>query len=264
MDMRALLPVALTALVACTPTPNDMRPEAHAASPPAAVDDTQLARFHWRLQEALDGNGQTLSALLEGDDPAIQIDFREGRVAVSNICNRMGGSFFVAADRLQIDQLVTTRMLCAEPTRMAREEAIGDFLRTNPKMTLKEEKDPPQLVLIDDDQRRLTFIGALTTEARYGAIGEAVFLEVAADTVDCAQGQCLRVRERSYGASGLRDAGDAPWQVLESSIDGYTHEAGVTSVVRTKRFDVHDPQSNRRSTAYVLDIVVEREIAGRD
>lgn len=264
MDMRVILPMALTALVACTPPPPEMRAEAQAASPPALLDDTQLARHHWHLLHAVDASGAAIGALLEGDDPPIQIDFRDGRIAVSNICNRMGGGFFVAADRLQVDQLVTTRMLCAESTRMAREEAIRDFLQTNPRLALHPTDDGPQLVLLADDQRKLTFTGTLTVQARYGGSGEIVFLEVAGDMVDCAQGKCLRVRERGYDASGLQDPGDAPWQVLETGIDGYAHESGVPTVLRTRRFETHDPQTNRGSTAFMLDMIVENHLLGQD
>lgn len=263
MDMRMILPVALTALVACTPSPTQTHAQAQSAAPPVVIDDTQLARHHWHLHTAVDGNGQPISALLDGDDPPIQIDFRDGRIAVGNICNRMAGGYFVAADRLQVDQLVTTRMLCADAARMAREEAIRDFLQTDPRLALHSTDAGPQLVLLADDQRRLTFNGTLTTQARYGGSGEVVFLEVAGDTADCTRGACLRVRERHYDVSRLQDAGDVPWQVLETGIDGYRHDPGVASLLRTKRFEVIDAQTNRSSTAYMLDMVVERPLAGQ-
>lgn len=266
MRTRALLPVMLIALAACAP-PGSETLEASATgvtdTRPTAIDDTQLARHHWHLHAATDSNDQRVAALLDGSDPPIQLDFRDGRLVVGNICNRMGGGYFVAGERMQVDQLVRTRMFCADRTRMAREEAMGDFLESDPRLHVDSGSEPPRLQLISDDNRHLVFHGTPTAQARYGSAGETVFLEVAPEAPACAHDPCLRVRERVYDASGLRQTSDAQWRLLDGTIEGYTHEPGVRHVLRTKRFEVRDPQTNELSTVHLLDMIVETELVDR-
>ena len=92
-----LLPLALLvplALAACnkpaTPAadPAATSMAADQAAPPALADTAALLpAYHWRLVVATDAQGQNIEALLTNADKPVQLDFADGRVAVSNACN---------------------------------------------------------------------------------------------------------------------------------------------------------------------------------
>ncbi len=126
--------------------------------------------------------------------------------------------------------MMHTMVACPEPTLMALDDAIGKRLRNAPTLTLQTGGDPPQLKLVTGDGDTLQFTGRPTADTRYGGKGETQFLEVAAQTVSCSHPlmpaqQCLKVRERHYGAHGLAVGRPEEWQPLNQDIEGYTHQS---------------------------------------
>jgi len=260
-----LLPLAL-ALTACTPSnpPVDPPPattSVPAARAPAGIDAKTLLASHWLLTGAVDGAGQRIDALFPDPAKPLQLDFTEGRVAVSGGCNQMGGGYALAGDRLSVGPLVQTKMFCGGGALMAADEAISERLAGEGSLAAGEDGT---LVLTTAGGDRLTFAGAPTADARYGGEGERVFLEVAAQRVACPHAmipdhRCLHVREIAYDDSGaVRKTGE--WEFLYQEIEGYTHEPGVRNVLRLKRYKVPNPPMDGSSIAYVLDMVVESEI----
>jgi heat shock protein HslJ len=271
MKLRALLLPLI--LAACSPTASTP-PAAQTQAPPAAVhaapstaplDTSQLARYRWQLSEAIASDGQRIDALFARADQPLQLDFADGRLSVSNACNRMGGSYEIADGRLKLGPMMQTKMACTNPALMALDAAVSARLQGESVLQLQADGESPRLSLLATNGDRLVFVGVPTAATRYGSEGEMVFLEVAAQTAPCSHPlipdkQCLQVRERRYDASGLVVGAPGEWQALYQDIEGYAHEAGVRNVLRLKRYAVRNPPADGSSVAYVLDMVVESEV----
>jgi heat shock protein HslJ len=273
--MKRLMLLALPlALAACAKAPTP--PEAATATtPPAAtapaatpaasttIDSAALGSQHWQLEQAVDAKGQRIEALFARADKPLQLDFRDGRVSVSNACNRMGGGYTITGDRLQVARMAATLMACTDPKLMALDQAIGKRLEAAQTIALRSDAEP-QLTLTSADGEVLTFRGEPTAETRYGGPGETAFLEVAAQSRPCSHPlipnkQCLQVRELHYDERGIKTGTPGDWQALYQDIEGYEHTDGVRNVVRVKRYTIKNPPADGSSIAYVLDMVVESE-----
>lgn len=267
--MKPLLILALPlALAACTRAPHDAPappPAAHATageatSAPAAAD--ALPAYHWHLDAATAADGSRIDALFANPDKPLQLDFADGRIAVGNTCNRMGGDAKVDDGKLAIGQMVSTQMACADAALMAMEHEAGTRLPGSHAVSVAGG-DPPRLELVNGAGDTLAFIGTPTARTRFGTTPERVFLEVAAQRVDChhpmmPEYRCLQVRELQYDAGGLRK-GAGEWGLLYQEIEGYEHQPGTRNVLRLDRYPRKDVPADASSVAYVLDMVVESE-----
>jgi len=259
------LPIAL--LAACN-APD--KGEAATATPattettaPAAIDAGLLAANHWRLDDASDGSGARIDALFVRADKPVTLDFGDGRLAVANTCNRMGGSYGLSGDTLTVAPMASTMMACADDALMALDQAAGSRLEGTLKV---QQLDATTLVLATAGGDVLRFRGEPTAETRYGGEGETVFLDVDAQTKPCSHGvmkdaQCLQVREVHYDGNGLEQGKRGAYENFYGSIEGYDHESGVRNVLRVKRYTVKNPPADGSSLAYVLDMVVSSEMA---
>lgn len=272
-----LLPFAI-ALAACTgpttdtpgptgATASDKAASSEAPAPAPGVIASELPRYRWRLHDANDASGKRIDALFVRADKPVTLDFAEGRAGVTNACNRMGGTYTVDGGTLAINRLVSTMMACSDPRLMALDrEASG---RLEGRLTIAfQAGDTPRLTLTTATGDVMVFAGEPTASTRYGGEGEAVFLEVAAQTRPCSHPlipdkQCLQVREIRYDANGVRQGADGEFQNFYDAIEGYTHEPGVRNVLRVKRYQIKNPPAAASSQAYVLDMVVESETAPR-
>lgn len=262
---RLLLLLALPLALAGCPKPADDAAAPTAApvsAPTAAVADTALLpKYHWRLTAATDAQGKRLDTLLVQPDKPVTLDFRDGRLGVSNTCNRMGGSYTLAGSSLTAGPLMSTKRACVEPALMALDDEVGKRLEDT--LTLATAAgDTPTLTLTTAAGDVLTFTGEPTAETRYGGPGERVFLEVASETRPCSHPlipdkQCLQVREIQYDDKGLKVGTPGEFQNFYDRIEGYTHEPGVRNVLRVDRYTVKDPPADASNRAYVLDMVVE-------
>ena len=208
-----------------------------------------------------------MEVLFANPDKPLQLDFADGRVAVGNTCNRMGGEATLTGTRLAIGQMISTQMACADAALMAMERAAGTRLAGDHAVTLVAG-DPPRLELVNAAGDTLAFIGTATAQTRFGMAPERVFLEVAAERVDChhpvmPDSRCLQVRELQYDAAGLR-TGAGAWGPLYQEIEGYDHRAGTRTVVRLDRYQRRDVPADASAVAYVLDMVVESELVPAD
>ena len=264
-----LLPLALAA---CTGTMSTSDPAAPAApeppAPPAAPVApaapelaAELPRFHWRLQEANAADGSRIEALFARADKPVQLDFDKGRLAVSNTCNRMGGSYALAAGTLTAGRMASTKMACADPKLMALDDEVGKRLEGALSLALAAG-DAPSLTLGNAVGDTLVFAGTPTPDTRYGGPGERIFLEIAAQTKPCSHPlmpdmQCLQTREITYDDKGLKVGTPGAFGNFYDAIEGYTHEPGVRNVLRLQRYTRKDVPADASKYAYVLDMVVE-------
>ena len=265
--MKRLLLLALPLALAGCPKPADETPTPPAAVAPAAAsaapaDGTLLPKYHWRLASATDAQGQRIDALFARPDKPVTLDFRDGRLGISNTCNRMGGSYTLADGSLTAGRLMSTKMACADAALMALDDEVGKRLEGTLELATTTAGDAPTLTLTTATGDTLAFTGEPTAETRYGGPGERVFLEVAADTKPCNHPlipdmQCLQVREIQYDDKGLKIGAPGEFQHFYDSIEGYQHEPGIRNVLRGDRYTVENPPADASNRAYVLDMVVE-------
>src|SRR5690606_6339171 len=129
-----------------------------------------------------------------------------------------------------------------------------------------EEGTPPRLRLVAADGSTTAWTGEATAETRYGGAGETVFMEIAPQRIDChhpmiPDDTCLQVREIRYDDSGAKQP-PGEWEALYGDIVGFDFRAGERKVLRLKKFTRPDPvPADASSIAYVLDMVVESEVA---
>lgn len=267
--MKRYLVLALPlALAACAKPPQGESATPPAAETPAAAtpaapaDALALSANHWRLTDAKNAQGLRIDALFVNADKPVQLDFVDGRVRVSNTCNHMGGAYSVAGDELKFDRMASTLMACADARLMALDQEVGKRLEGSSKFA--HSADTLALTTASGDV--LSFSGEATADTRYGGPGETVFLEVAAQTKPCSHPlipdkQCLQVRELKYDDKGIKTGTDGAFGNFYQDIEGYAHEPGIRNVLRVKRYTIKNPPADGSSLAYVLDMVVESEIA---
>ena len=242
-------------------TPVAETPAATAPAAPAAAP--ALSANHWRLTDAKNAQGQRIDALFARPDKPVQLDFADGRVNVSNTCNRMMGSFTLEGTTLTLGQMASTLMACTDPKLTALDAEVGKRLAG--ALTVSSTAgDTPQLVLTNAGGDRLVFEGAPTAATRFGGPAERVFLEVGPETRPCSHPlipdkQCLQVREVRFDENGLRVGEPGEWQNFFDEIEGYTHQPGVRNVLRIDRYTRADVPADVSRYAYVLDMVVESE-----
>ncbi|WP_242112810.1 META and DUF4377 domain-containing protein [Luteimonas aquatica] len=263
------LALALTACPKPAPAPpgQEPAPQAQPATPEgqSAQAAPTLSSHYWLLSSATDGKGQAIAALQPDAKRPLRLTLAEGRLSVSGGCNSIGGGYTEKSGTLEVGRLVSTMMACSDQRLMQLDSEISKRLEG----TLRAEiggDDTPQLTLVTAGGDKLVFAGEPTPETRYGSKGETQFLEVASQLVPCSHPlipdhRCLQVREREYDANGVQKPAKAEWQPLFEGIQGYEHIDGQRDVVRVKRFDWKNPPADASSVVYVLDMVVESEVA---
>ncbi|MCL1635825.1 META and DUF4377 domain-containing protein [Luteimonas sp. SX5] len=276
MKLRLLLLLSPLVLGACTPADKSPSTEPQAAPAPAATpapaetklppaDSAMLAGYRWTLESATDAQGKRINALFPGGDRALSLSFEGGNVAIGGGCNRQGGQYEVdAQNQLKVSSLRSTMMACEEPLMQA-DKAIGALL-AQPQQARVEESEPPRLQLASASGEKTSWVGEATAEKRYGGAGETVFLEVAPRRIACNHPlipnyQCLQVREIRYGDNGVKQSPPGEWQPLYEDIEGFDFVEGERKVLRLKKFKRDPVPADASSVAYVLDMVVESEIA---
>ena len=270
-----LLPLALAACGkppagSAEPPPGELPAAATpgpAAPPPVGAPVADVAALlpthHWRLTAATDAQGARIDALFARPDLPLQLDFADGRVAVSNTCNRMAGGFTLEGATLTLAPMASTMMACADPKLSALDAEVGKRL-AGALAVAATAGDTPELVLANAGGDRLVLQGTPTPATRFGGPAERIFLEVAPETRPCSHPlipdkQCLQVREVGFDEKGLRSGTPGEWQDFYDGIEGYTHQPGVRNVLRIDRYTRKDVPADASRYAYVLDMVVESE-----
>ena len=141
----ALLPL----VVACTaPAPTDTPP-----GPPAGTDAlAQVGR--WKLQGAVDAQGQPIAEVLPGGRAVHALVFADGRMGIEGGCNHMGGSYRVdARGRLVVSEIQSTLMACEDQALMTADGAVAALLQGSSEWSIAESW-PEQLNLRHADGRR--------------------------------------------------------------------------------------------------------------
>ena len=258
------------ALAACAQAPSSSggTPDTSPQGTPGKKDPAgkdRLDVYRWHLKDATDAQGKRIDVLLIRPDQPLQFDFADGRIAIHNACNGIGGDARIDGDTVHVGALVSTKMACDDPAVMALDNEIGKRMQGTVRFALPQS-DPPQLLWTADNGDMLRFIGEPKAETRYGGPGETVFMEVAARSKPCKHPvtasslSCLEVRELRYDAQGLPSGKPGEWRPFHDRIEGYAHEDGIRNVLRAKRFSIDNAPKGAPTTVYVLDMVVESEM----
>ena len=255
---------AAIALAACSPsTPPSKTPEAPQTSSDAALQ--ALDDYRWELRDARNASGQAITALTDkpGAPLALRFDADTGQVGLLNGCNQMGAAVTSKGAALEVGDITSTLMACADDRLMRFDAVAAKALHGRQTWSLRE-MDPPTLTLTNAAGDVLVFAGERTAETRYGGPGETVFLEVAAQTTPChhpliPDKQCLQVRELRYDDRGIRTGTPGDFKYFYDQIEGYTHQPGIRNVLRVKRYTGPNPPADASNLAWVLDMVVESE-----
>ena len=237
-----------------------------APKPPAGKADASLAQAlrdnRWTLQAATGADGKPLDALLVPGHPFV-MNFDGERIGVQGGCNQMSGSWrFDPGNQLKVGPLASTMKACETPL-MAADKAMSALL-AQPLQASIEPGQSPTLLLLSPERQTLSFLGQRTPQSLHGA-PTRIFLEVAPQRVACTPASmppttCLQVRERRFDDQGLRVGEPGPWQTFYDEIEGYTHQPGVSNVLRINRYKRSQPAADASAYVYVLDLVVESQV----
>lgn len=245
---------------AVPPPQTGLTASAGAVASEAALDESRLGQFHWRLHDATDSNDDRIGDLFGDINHRVQFDFANNQLSVSGSCNAMNGSYTIEKNTFKAGRMMQTMKAC-DDALMRREGLLKDYLEDSWQVSLNDS-DAPLLTLTHPDSGvTLIFEGLATAEHRYGGAGEQIFFEVQPLRVACQHPlipdyECLQVRERVYSEDGLVQS-TGEWQMLYQDIEGYHHEEGQHTVLRLKRFPLVNPPADGPGIAYVLDMVVQ-------
>ncbi len=104
-------------------------------------------------------HGTALRSLFVDGLPAVQLDFNDQRIQVSQTCNALGAIYSVAQAQVQIGRVVSSRRMCADARRMAQERAASDLLSGRFAVVMDTAAAAPRLTLTRSDGTRLIFGG---------------------------------------------------------------------------------------------------------
>lgn len=120
---------------------------------------TALGQYQWQLERATDADGQYIQELFARRDKPLQLDFRNGRVHVSNACNVLNGNVTIEDGKLAVKQMISTMMACADPAVGNLDRAIGSRLEKPAGFRIDDTATPPTLTLTTADDETLVFSG---------------------------------------------------------------------------------------------------------
>jgi heat shock protein HslJ len=263
--LRLALLVLMAVAASALPAPPAAAADA-SAQPPRRTADAALVRalqdHDWTLRAAVDASGKPVEALLVPGHPFV-MRFDGARVAVQGGCNLLSGAWRLSPqNRLEVGRVASTQKAC-EPPLMAADTAMAAALAA-PLEARVEAGEPPTLHLVSAERQTLSFSGRRTSKSLYGA-PTRVFLEVAAQRVACTPAlqppsTCLQVRELRFDDKGLRVGAPGPWRAFYGEIVGYSHQPGVSNVLRINRFKRPRPPADASAYVYELDLVVESRV----
>ena len=167
--MKHLIAFALpVALAACSPgpgheaavatSPAEVAPAPPGAPPAPTGTAATLGEHRWQLETATTADGGRIDALFANPVAPLQLEFADGRVSVSNACNRMGGDYTLEAGQITFAPMMATKMACDAPL-MAMEREANTRLAGRHALTLVTGT-PPRMELVNGLGDRLVFTGA--------------------------------------------------------------------------------------------------------
>ena len=227
-----------------------------------------LQAYHWNLFTTVKADGNSVPAWTSSDpsfNQPLMLSFTENRVAVQNLCNNLMGSYSINDRNIDFSQFAGTMMMCGDQELMRYEQEVAQLLPTATDWSLattdqtQANAPAPVLTIFFENGDKWRLNGVQTNETKYGTQAETVFLEVAPQTEVCPESgnNCLKVRTVHYDANAIK-TGVGEWMLFQpNSIEGFTHQDGVSYIIRTNRYELQNAPAGSATHAYVLDMVVQ-------
>lgn len=195
----------------------------------------------------------------------LQLEFADGRVLASKLCNHLSAPYQVDGAQLKVEQFISTMKMCADPSLMQWEQFVAKHLPTvqDYVVAVTPDSQAPTLTLTFKEGEKWTLKGQATPETQYGGPAERVFWEIAPEKASCTHPlmgntSCLRIREIQYNETGVKTS-TGEWENFYGSIEGHNFVPGQRQVLRLKRFTRKAVAADQSRYVYVLDMVVETE-----
>lgn len=222
-----------------------------------------LSQYRWILFTAVDKNTQPV-ALLTSINEQVIFNFSQyqGQNTISYTvgCNMMNAAFELRADKLVIEDSMSTKMSCGDLNDA--ENQLNELMQGDSQLSMVEGV-PPMLTQVTSDSVTLVWQGIMTAQAKYNSKGETIFWAVEANTKPCAENsvqRCLQIKPVTYDEQGIKIA-EGEFAEFNGVIDGYEHSDMYDEVLRLQRFktDVDTVLVDNKDSeyAYVLDMVIE-------
>ena len=233
-------------------------PVSPGSNPPLSQAVDALDAFHWQLSDATDRRGNRLDTWFVQNEKPVRFDFKTDRFSVSNACNLINGTYLLNGNTVTFANMISTKMLCT-PQLNALEQNVITQLQQPASINLYLSASPV-MKLGFEDGTTLTFTGTPTAAIRYGSAGETIFMEIAANTIECDQNAfsgktCFQVRDVYYDNNGVI-TGTSGWRTFATNIEGYRHQEGTDHILRVKRYKVPGAPAPAND-AYILDMIVQ-------
>lgn len=241
-------------LAACSSTPQGDAEQ-------QAADQKLLAAYSWHLEKM---TNPAQAGLQQAQINPFELNFIDDRLTVSGLCNRMSAVYHLDGQQIEVQPMMSTKMMCSDEALMQLEHFVGQTLPDAQQWQVRgadaaaPETAQPVLTLDFAAGGQWQFKGIPTPETQYGQQGRTVFLEVSSQMQDCAAGPaaCFKVRVIDYDEQGLQ-TGAGDWFLLApEQLQGFAVEPGYQSIIRTKRFDEKTTQGEERPV-YIHDMTVE-------
>lgn len=257
--------VATAGLAACTTSTNSV---SQMDKNTQATTEQTLQAHHWSLVSTISPDGQTTPAWVSSDpdfNQPLRLSFTENRVAIQNLCNPLMAGYAITERDIDFSQVASGMRMCSDQNLMQYEQQVGQLLPTAADWSLaiadqnQANAPVPVLTLNFENGYSWRLKGEPTSETKYGAPAETVFLEVAPQTEICPNSgeNCLKVRHVNYDDNGVK-ASVGEWTLFQpNAIEGFTHQPGVMSVLRVDRFPIKNAPADMAKYAYELNMVVE-------
>ena len=230
------------------------------------INTQQLSNYKWYVREASDAQGRSLADFSK--NPNVQLQFKDGILAVSGGCNNFSTSYQLdnQNSNISLERVAGTMMSCA-PELMAQDEAIEKVIN-NTKLHIeltKKNDDELNLMMKNKQGEHLLLVAiASSSMALYGP-PHIVFWEISNKTRPCksAQGEefCPLVRVITYDDQGNKIK-KGKWQTLwRDDIQGWKFNPKENQVLRLKYYWPKDSFLNDASLPLLeLDQIIERKI----
>ena len=221
-----------------------------------------LARHRWTLMTAKGASDQPLAPLINIKDQ-VTLLFNQGQDTLSYSvgCNTMSAAYELQAQRLTIEDSMSTKMSCGNLD--SAESLLNTLMQGSSELTVTEG-ERPLLTQVTNDSMTLIWTGRLTSQAKYNSKGETVFWAVSSEKIACGDADsrmCLQVKPVTYDDQGLKTS-EGKWTAFKGDIDGYQHDGMHEEVLRLQRYQIDNNESAEgEEYAYVLDAVIESAVA---
>jgi len=223
-----------------------------------------LSGFEWSVRGASDAQGHSLTDFSK--NPNVQLQFKDGLLAVSGGCNNFSTSYQLDSQNsnISLGRVASTKMACVLEL-MAQDEAIKKVIDNNKLDLGLITKENGELYLKMENQQGdhlLVVAGSFFGLHKYSQ-PDTVFLEISNETSPCnsIQGKesCPLVRKITYDDQGNKIK-KGEWHTLwRDDIEGWEFNPRERQVLRLKIYRP-GPTSRRTFSSIKLDQVIEREI----